>query len=198
MTTQLLSSKKQLFTPRDLVSTPVEGKSFLKLYPKRNIGDPWSELENNLAFNVNCSTLQNSNLKKNVIIETLAEQMGTSTQVHIYLQQYETLGKKQFFDPDYLKILSYHNKQGAVIDDATHYVSGIETLKPIATRPQGIHFAKFSCKLDFSSLGVEHTTINTINYYSTLPITTNIVTEIEGTDYASEEQINEFVDTFRR
>ena len=67
MTTQLMASKNQLFTPRDLVSTPVEGKSFLKLYPKRHIGDPWSELENNLAFNVNCSTLQNSNLKKNDI-----------------------------------------------------------------------------------------------------------------------------------
>ena len=99
MSNQISSSKKQLFTPRDLVSTPVEGKSFLKLYPKRNIGDPWSELENNLAFNVNCSTLQNSNLKKNVIIETLAEQMGTSTQVHISLQQYDSLGTKQFLTP---------------------------------------------------------------------------------------------------
>ena len=102
MSTQLLSSKKQLFTPRDLISMPVEGKSFLKLYPKRNIGDPWSELENNLAFNINCSTLQNSNLKKNVIIETLAEQMGTSTQVHSYLQQYNSLGTYQLFNPENL------------------------------------------------------------------------------------------------
>ena len=115
--------------------------------------------------------------------------MGTSTQVHIYLQQYETLRKKQFFDPDYLKIISYHSKQGAVIDDMTHYIAGIETLKPIAIRPQGIHFVKLSCKLDFSSLGVEPSTLSTINYYSSLPITANVVTEVEGTDYPSEEQI---------
>jgi hypothetical protein len=189
MSNQLISSEKQLFTPRDLVSTPVEGKSFLKLYPKRNIGDPWSELENNLAFNVNCSTLQNSNLKKNVIIETLAEQMGTSTQVHIYLQQYDSLGKNQFFDPGNLSILSYHNKKGAVIDDATHYVGGTETLKPINERPQGIHFVKFKCDLDFSSLGVSPSTSSAIQFYSTLPITTNVITEVEGTDYPSEEQI---------
>ena len=189
MSNQLLASKKQLFTPRDLVSTPVEGKSFLKLYPKRNIGDPWSELENNLAFNVNCSTLQNSNLKKNVIIETLAEQMGTSTQVHIYLQQYESLGKNQFFNPENLKVLSYHNKQGAVIDDATHYVAGVETLKPIDIRPQGIHFVKFGCNLDFSSLGVEASTLSTINFYSTLPVTTNVITDVEGVDYPNEAQI---------
>jgi hypothetical protein len=189
MSNQLLASKKTLFTPRDLVSTPVEGKSFLKLYPKRNIGDPWSELENNLAFNVNCSTLQNSNLKKNVIIETLAEQMGTSTQVHIYLQQYESLGKNQFFNPENLKVLSYHNKQGAVIDDATHYVEGIEILKPVDTRPQGIHFVKFGCNLDFSTLGVEATTPSVINFYSNLPISTNVVMEVDGVNYPSEAQI---------
>jgi hypothetical protein len=191
MSTQLMSSKKQLFTPRDLVSTPVEGKSFLKLYPKRNIGDPWSELENNLAFNVNCSTLQNSNLKKNVIIETLAEQMGTSTQVHIYLQQYDSLGTRQFFNPENLHVLSYHSKEGAVINDATHYVSGVETLKPTAIRPQGIHFVKLECKLDFSSLGVEPTRRNVINFYALLPITTNIVTEVDGEDYPSEANLIE-------
>ena len=191
MSNQLLSSKKQLFTPRDLVSTPVEGKSFLKLYPKRNIGDPWSELENNLAFNVNCSTLQNSNLKKNVIIETLAEQMGTSTQVHIYLQQYDSLGTRQFFNPENLHILSYHNKEGTVINDATHYISGVETLKATSVRPLGLHFVKFACNLDFSILGVDPTKRNVINFYALLPITTNIVTEVEGEDYPSEAQLIE-------
>jgi hypothetical protein len=173
MANQLLASKHKLFTPRDLVTTPVEGKSFLRLYPKRTIGDVWSELETNLAFNVNCSTLQNSNLKKNVIIETLAEQMGTSTQMHIYLQRYDALGKLQFYDPSKLKVLSYHNKKGTVIEDAIHYVGGVETLKHQTIRPQGIHFVKFRCNLDFSSLGVPESANSTIVFYACLPITAN-------------------------
>lgn len=113
MSNQLLVSKYKLFTPRDLVTTPIDGRSNLKLYPKRKIGDePWSEIEQNLAFNVNSSILQNSGLKKNVIIEALAEQMGTLSQVHIYLQQYERIGKEQFFRPDLLRVVSYHTKTG--------------------------------------------------------------------------------------
>jgi hypothetical protein len=173
MSNQLLASKNELFTPRDLVTTPVEGKSFLRLYPKRTIGDVWSELETNLAFNVNCSTLQNSNLKKNVIIETLAEQMGTSTQMHIYLQRYDSLGKNQFYNPANLKVLSYHNKKGAVIEEAIRYVAGIETLKTQALRPQGIHFVKFRCNLDFSSLGVQDSSNSFVDFYACLPITAN-------------------------
>lgn len=168
-----MASKHELFTPRDLVTTPVEGKSFLRLYPKRTIGDIWSELETNLAFNVNCSTLQNSNLKKNVIIETLAEQMGTSTQMHIYLQRYDSLGKLQFYDPSKLKVLSYHTKKGSVIEEATHYVGGAETLKDQTIRPQGIHFVKFRCNLDFSSLGVPDSANSAIIFYACLPITAN-------------------------
>ena len=88
MSNQLLASRNKLFTPRDLVTTSVEGQTSLKLWPKRKIGDKqWSEIEHNLAFNINSSILQNSGLKKNVSIEALAEQMGTLSQVHIYLQQ---------------------------------------------------------------------------------------------------------------
>jgi hypothetical protein len=191
MSTQLLASKNELFTPRDLVTTPVEGKSFLRLYPKRNLGDVWSELETNLAFNVNCSTLQNSNLKKNVIIETLAEQMGTSTQMHIYLQRYDSLGKNQFYDPANLKVLSYHNKKGAVIEEAMRYVGGVETLQDLALRPQGIHFVKFRCRLDFTSLGVPISSSGSIDFYACLPITANdAVGQAEPNDIPTLEDVN--------
>ena len=153
MSNQLHASKNKLFTPRDLVTTSVEGRTSLKLYPKRKIGDkPWSEIEHNLALNINSSILQNSGLKKNVIIEALAEQMGTLSQVHIYLQQYERLGKEQFFRPDLLRVDSYHTKTGAVLDNVTHFPGGVETLLPREARPQGIHFVKFECILDFSTL----------------------------------------------
>jgi hypothetical protein len=195
MSNQLMASKNELFTPRDLVTTPVEGKSFLRLYPKRNIGDVWSELELNLAFNVNCSTLQNSNLKKNVIIETLAEQMGTSTQMHIYFQRYDSLGKNQFYNPRNLKILSYHNKKGAVIEEAMRYVAGVETLQDLALRPQGIHFVKFRCSLDFSSLGVPTSVNNSIDFYSCLPITANdAVLQAEADDIPTLDQVNALQD----
>ena len=87
--------------------------------------------------------------------------------------------------------MSYHNKEGTVINDATHYISGVETLKTTATRPQGLHFVKFACNLDFSTLGVDPTNRNIINFYASLPITTNIVTEVEGNNYPSEEDLLE-------
>jgi hypothetical protein len=52
MASQLLSSKKQPFTPRELlVSTPVEEKSFLKLYPKNNIFRPITEKNTKTPIN---------------------------------------------------------------------------------------------------------------------------------------------------
>ena len=97
MSNQLVA-KNNLFTPRDLVSTPIEGKTYLKLYPKRNIGDTWSELENNLAFNVNASTLENSTLKKNVITSCTCgiilrmDGMGCCTKYILFLKRYWVLG----------------------------------------------------------------------------------------------------------
>ena len=167
----------------------------MKLYPKRNIGDTWSELKNNLAFNINASTLENSTLKKNVIIEALAEQMGTSTHLHINLQQYKSLGTAQCFDPARLRVLSYHNKQGAVLDTATHFVAGVETLQNLANRPQGIHFVKLKSTFDFTSLNIGPASSTNIDYYASLPLTPSISTEVEGVDYPSPAQMTAFDNT---
>ena len=163
--------KHDLFTPKDLISTQVDGRNYLKLYPKRN--HSWNELESNLAFHINCSTLQNSSLKKNVIINSLADQMGTTTQVNVHLQQYDKIAQTQLFNPAFLSILSYHNRKGAVIEDAQEFQNGMEVLLPPHERPQGIYFVKFRCNLDFTSVGVSAKRHTYVDYYARLPITSN-------------------------
>ena len=67
--------------------------------------------------------------------------------------------------------------------------SGIITLKSVSTWPQGIHSIKLSCNLDVSTLGDASSNQSTINFYVSLPINTNINTEVEGVDYLNEAQI---------
>ncbi len=165
------AKKGDHFTPRDLVSTQVDSRTYLKLYPKRT--HLWTELESNLAFHINSSALENSSLKKNAIINSLAEQMGTTTQVNIHLQQYETIAKNQLFNPAFLTVLSYHNRKGAVIEDAQHFHNGEEVLLPAHERPQGIYFIKFRCNLDFTSVGVDAHKFTYVDYYAKLPTTSN-------------------------
>jgi hypothetical protein len=69
--------------------------------------------------------------------------MGTSTQMHIYFQRYDSLGKNQFYNPRNLKILSYHNKKGTVIEEAMRYIAGVETLQDLALHPQDLFTTLF-------------------------------------------------------
>ena len=136
------TGKNKLFTPKELISVQVDSRSYLKLYPKRH--HEWHEVESNLAFNINIATLTNSSLKKDAIIQALAEQMGTTTQINVHIQQFNAIASEQVFQPDRLELLSYHDKMGKVLDSAMTFVAGEETLKPTHLRPQGIQFAKDS------------------------------------------------------
>ena len=169
---QTVSRMNEHFTPKDLVSVPINGKLFLHLYPKRD--HSWSELENNLAFNINSTALQNSSLKKNIIINALAEQMDTSPQVTITLKKFEDLAHNQYYDPNFLSVVSYHSKKGTVLENATIFKRGKEVLQEPILRPNGIHFVKLKCKFDFSSLGVSPFTQTSLEYYAKLPITSNL------------------------
>ena len=70
------------FTPKTLVSQAVR-KNFLSLYPKQMIGETWSDVEINLALNVNKTTLRNADISENIIIDTLVDQFGATTQIQV-------------------------------------------------------------------------------------------------------------------
>ena len=42
------------------------------------IGETWPDVEINLALNVNKTTLNNADISKNLIIDTLADQFGAT------------------------------------------------------------------------------------------------------------------------
>ena len=55
----------------------------LRLYPKCTIREMWFNIETRLALNVNKMTLNNSGISNNLIIDDLADQFGTTTQVKV-------------------------------------------------------------------------------------------------------------------
>ena len=78
------------FTPKKLVSQDV-GKKYLRLYPKRTIGETWSDIETNLALNVNKITLNNADIGQHLIVDTLSDQFGSTTQVQVLYQSFSHL-----------------------------------------------------------------------------------------------------------
>ena len=72
MTSHVSSQSFSRFTPKKLVSQAV-GEKIISLYPKRMIGETWSDVKTNLALNVNKTTLKNADISENLIIDTLAD-----------------------------------------------------------------------------------------------------------------------------
>lgn len=70
----------------------------------------------------------------------------------------------------------------------------METLLPPATRPQGIHFVKVECNLDFSTLKTNPNSRSNIQFYAELPKRANTNNLVEGTDYPSEVQLLQALD----
>ena len=158
------------FTPKKLVITDV-GKKQLRLYPKRAIGENWPDVETNLALNVNKTTLLTSDVSKTLVIDTLADHFGATTQVQIHLQTFLAIAHSQTQDPSNLTVISYHANDGTEVSDAV--VSG--SLKSIATRPDGLCFAKIRCNFDFKSVTNKKvtTTPTALNYFIPLAQGTN-------------------------
>ena len=100
------------------------------------------------------------------------------------------MGKEQFFRPDLLRVVSYHNKTGAVLNNVTHFPGGVETLLPVPMRPQGIHFVKLECNLDFSTLKTSPNSRSMLpQFYLELPLSANVNNLVEGTDYPYDAQL---------
>ena len=115
------------------------------------IGETWPEdVEIYLALNVNKTTLKNADISENLIIDTLADQFGATTQIQVQYQSFSSMAKSQIHDPSFLEVMSYHDKNGKVVSDAVILTTGL--LKPINSRPEGLYFAKLRCEFDFTEV----------------------------------------------
>ena len=84
------------------------------------IGETWPDVEINLALNVNKTTLNNADISENLIIDTLADQFGATTQIQVQYQSFLSVAKSQIHDPTFLTVMSYHDRNGKVVSDAVN------------------------------------------------------------------------------
>ena len=59
-------------------------ENYLRINPKRGIGESGLDIETNLALNVNKITLVNADISKVLTVDTLAKYFGATTQVQVY------------------------------------------------------------------------------------------------------------------
>ena len=78
------------------------------------IGESWSDVEINLALNVNKTALGNAEISKYIIIYTLLDQFGATTQIQVTYYIFLALDKLQIQDPTCLNAISHHDKEGKV------------------------------------------------------------------------------------
>ena len=95
------------FTPKFFVNYEL-GMKQLRIHPKHTIGDNWPDIDTNLALNINKTSLIMDKISSTLVVDTLASNFGTATQVHIHFQTFISVAKSQIHNPDNLKVNSYH------------------------------------------------------------------------------------------
>ena len=146
MTTQMISGWS--YTCFKKIITYKVGKKYMGLYPKRTIGENWPNVETNLSLNVNKTALLTSEVCKILVIDTLEDRFGTTTQEQIHFQKNLALTRSQVHNPANLQMISYHSNDGSEVPDTIT----VGDLKAIATRPGGLCFAKIRYNFDFVSI----------------------------------------------
>jgi hypothetical protein len=185
----LLTVYKMGFAPLDLVDVPV-GHITVKLYPK--IVPAMLVHERAHAFQVNKAVLKDLPTDQRLVTDALGAQLNASSTVEGILSDWRRYFNKHWMAFNFLTILSFHDLQGACIDNTT-IAGNPQVLKPVqngvvgASRSQDVWFVCVQCTLDFGPL----TTVNPYpvslilreSYYTELPQSSRAMTNGAGGAY---------------
>jgi hypothetical protein len=145
---------KMGFAPLDPVDVPV-GKMIVKLYPKIIPLMPMHERAH--AFQVNKSALKDLPTNLRLVIDAFGAQLNASSTVKGILSNWRCFFQEHWIDFGHLLILSFHNSQGARMDNTTT-ATNAQVLLPIQNGPlagcpkQDVQIVQVQCTLDFASL----------------------------------------------
>ena len=141
------------FIPKDKFFLQI-GRTNLYVYP--SITPEMGNDERSLAFNINKTALQNARaITYNQKINHMRELLGCSNIIDIERSVYKNAAFDFLKQNQNLTMISYHNAQGAIINDALD-INGI--LKPVidgavnACRPDSVFFAKIKANIDLTTL----------------------------------------------
>ncbi len=177
------------FAPLDLVDVPV-GRITVKLYPRISPAMPVHERAH--AFQVNKAALKDLPTDLRLVTDAFGAQLNGSSTVKGILSDWHRYFNKRWMAFNYLTILSFHDSQGACIDNTT-IAGDPQVLKPVqdgalaSSRSQDVRFVRVRCTLDFRPL----TTVNPypvspilrVSYYIELPQSSRAMTNGAGGTY---------------
>jgi hypothetical protein len=174
------------FVPQDLVPVAV-GKTTVNLYPRLTPETTTEERAH--AHHVNVTALTNAELQPDVFLDTFGLQMSASTIVDGHKHDFKRYFKNHWVDFGNLRILSFHNSNGAIIAD-TVTAADNQILKPVQDgnipncRNADVRYVRVKCELDFIALCIGHTpgdpTVLHQQYYIELPQETHQVLDGHG------------------
>ena len=142
------------FAPLDSVNVPV-GRMIVKLYPKIIALMPVHEREH--AFQVNKLALKDLPTNLWLVIDAFGAQLNASLTVEGILSKWRHFFQEHWMNFGHLSILSFHNSQGARMDNTTT-AANAQVLLPIQNGPlagcckQDVRFVQVQCTLDFAPL----------------------------------------------
>jgi hypothetical protein len=125
-----LTVYKMGIAPLDHVDVPV-GRMIVKLYPK--IIPSMSVHERVHAFQVNKLALKDLPTNFGLVIDTFGAKLNESSTVKGILSNWRCFFQEHWMDFGHLSILSFHNSQGAQMDDNTT-AANAQILLPIPSR----------------------------------------------------------------
>jgi hypothetical protein len=141
----LLTVYEMGFAPLDLVDVPI-GHITVKLYPKIMPAMPVHERAH--AFQVNKAALKDLPTNLRLVTDAFGAQLNASSTVEVILSDWQRYFNERWMTFNFLTILSFHNSQGARIDDTT-IAGNPQVLKPVqngvvgASRSQDVRL--FAC-----------------------------------------------------
>jgi hypothetical protein len=145
---------KMGIAPLDPVDVPV-GRMIVKLYPKIIPLMPVHERVH--AFQVNKLALKDLPTNLWLVIDVFGAQLNVSLTIEMILSNWRRFFQERWMDFGHLSILSFHNSQGAQMDDNTT-AADAQILLPIQNGPlagcpkQDVRFVRVQCTLDFAPL----------------------------------------------
>ena len=168
------------FVPKHKVFLQI-GRTNLYVYP--SITPEMSNDERSLAFNINKTALQNARaITYDQKINHMGELLGCSNIIDIERNVYKNAAFDFLKQNQNLMMISYHNAQGAIINDALDITGA---LKPIidgainACRPDSVFFAKIKANIDLTNLEPSIALIPT-TFFLRLPTSDIVVNNAAG------------------
>jgi hypothetical protein len=145
---------KMGIAPLDPVDVPV-GRMIVKLYPKIIPLMPVHEGVH--AFQVNKFALKDLSTNLWLVIDVFGAQLNASLTIEGILSDWHRFFQERWMGFGHLSILSFHNSQGAQMDDNTT-ATDAQILLPIQNGPlagcpkQDVRFVQVQCTLGFAAL----------------------------------------------